>query len=95
MKSLPDVFVGAQRFEQQVPPQVGAPASAVEQTVPFESHPLVPGADTTPQIPSVAPAAFVHTPPQHSKSAAHTSLTCPQKETASEHSPPLHSLEQH
>jgi hypothetical protein len=94
--SLPDVAVGAHTREQHVPPQLGAPASSVEQTLPFGRHSVPPGAaGTEPQVPSVEPVAFTQLPLQHSKFVAQTSFVCAQNETASEHRPALHSFEQH
>jgi len=52
-------------------------------------QPGTPGANVSPQTPSVAPVAFVHAPPQHSKSVEQTSPVCVQNEPRLLQMPPL------
>lgn len=80
---------------QQSPPHVGSvpPVVALPQTWPAGVQSPTPDATAIPQRPSAAPAAFVQRPPQQSRSAAHVSPFCPQKE-GEEQIPPLHSFEQ-
>src|SRR5262245_56368565 len=48
-----------------------------------------------PQIPSVAPAALLQAPPQHSRSCEHASPACVQNDTCALHKPFWHKAEQH
>ena len=47
------------------------------------------------QVPSVAPAALLQSPPQHSRSLEHASPSCVQNDTLPLQVPLLHSFEQH
>jgi hypothetical protein len=47
-----------------------------------------------PHVPSICPAATVHTPPQHWGPAEHESPFCAQNDEALEHRPPAHNCEQ-
>ena len=55
---------------------------------------MAPGALTVPHVPSAAPPALAHAPPQHSKSPAQTSPACTQKDGLPQ-TPPLQVFEQH
>jgi len=50
------------------------------QTLPAVVHPPAPDAAAMPHVPSVAPAAFVQSPPQQSRSAEQASPFCVQNE---------------
>jgi hypothetical protein len=96
MKKPPLAPVGAQTREQHAPPQEGAPAETVLQTVPLTEQFVVPGALTVaPQAPSGAPVAFWQLPPQQSKLSAHTSPVCAQNEIVFEQKPFEQRFEQH
>jgi hypothetical protein len=73
---------------QQLPPQLGTPASlsvppsfaAPPHDSPATMHCDPPGAAGTEHVPSVIPAFFVQSPPQHSPSVEHTSPVCVQND---------------
>jgi hypothetical protein len=63
--------------------------------VPAVVQPPAPGAATVEQTPTVAPAAFVHEPPQQSRSAPQASPFWTQNEGDDAQTPPLQNCEQH
>jgi hypothetical protein len=95
---------GAHARLQQLPPQLGTPASlkltppspaTPPQTSPATVQPVVPGALGWRQTPTVAPEALLQSPPQHSASVAQTSPVCVQNEPPVEQVPLEQSFEQH
>jgi hypothetical protein len=67
---------------------------ALLQTVPAGGHCPRPVASATEQVPSVAPAALVHLPPQHCRSLVHASPFCMQNDTRPSQIPFRQVLEQ-
>jgi hypothetical protein len=72
-----------------VPPSAPAP-----HTSPATVHPGVPVTLGVLHVPRVAPAAIVHTPPQHSVLVLHTSPFCVQNDGCAEQRPFAHKPEQ-
>ena len=84
---------GRHEREQQSPPQLGiappSPVVADAHTCPAETQPgTPPPVGATLHVPSAAPAALVHAPPQHSVSLEHTSPSCVQNDGFALHTPP-------
>jgi hypothetical protein len=86
---------GAQDRLQHSPPHDGMPPSVTPpaQAKPATVHVVAPGAPGWPQVPKLAPADLLQSPPQHSEWTAQTSPVCPQKDPLA-HTPPRQSLEQ-
>lgn len=80
---------GRQDLLQQSPPQTTPLSAAVElpQAWPAGEHVGELVAIARLQVPSVAPEAFVHRPPQQSRSLAHTSPFCRQNDGDAEQRP--------
>jgi len=81
---------------QHEPPQVGRspPVVGPSHIWPAGVHPVAPATLTMPHVPSVAPAAFVHAPPQQSMSFAHASLFWMQNDEVPEQKPLRQAFEQ-
>jgi hypothetical protein len=88
---------GAHARLQHSPPHDGTPpvppSATPPQAMPATVHPVPPGADGMPHVPSAAPAALLQSPPQHSVLTAHTSPFCAQNDPL-EQKPLLQSFEQ-
>jgi hypothetical protein len=88
---------GAQARLQHSPPHSGTPpvppSTTAPQANPATVHPVAPGTEGILQIPTVAPAALLQSPPQHSTLATHASPFCAQNEPF-EQKPLLQTLEQ-
>jgi hypothetical protein len=86
---MPVGAYGRQDLLQQLPPHCGSvpPVVAAEHAWPAGVQPPAPEALTTLQVPSVAPAAMVHLPPQQSRSAEQASPFWVQKDAATEQRP--------
>jgi hypothetical protein len=99
------LLYGAHARLQQLPPQVGRPASLNDtppsppivppHTSPATAHPVVPGAVGVPQVPTVAPEALLQRPPQHSMPVRQTLPVVVQNEPPGSHVPFVQTFEQH
>ena len=94
---MPVGAYGRQDLLQQLPPHVGSdpPVVAPVHACPAGVQPPAPEAVTTLQVPSDAPAAIVHLPPQQSRSLEQASPFWVQNEAAAPHRPFWQRPEQH